>query len=285
MGIRVKCLIVGHLTHDIIIRGDHKTERIGGGAYYSALVLSPFCDVEVVTKIGKSFPREWLEELEGFGMKVTAFHSKKTTTYELKYLDENTRALRLLSKAESFKAEEIAHKKADLMILNPVANEIPVEVVKTLKGFISLDVQGFVRDFRNGEVGFKKIDGHFLENVKIAHADVNEFKMLSSPKLPEVMLISNGADRGEAIYRGNRYHFEPLKMPVAETTGAGDSFLAYFSYFYKQCPFMQALKRAVSFTAFFLKHRTPFFDFDEAKENAKNVKVERVVTDEETSAR
>lgn len=142
-----------------------------------------------------------------------------------------------------------------------------------------------MRDFKDGKVEFKKIDASFLKGVKVAHADVNEFRMLIDPKLPDVMLISNGADRGEAIYRGNRYHFEPLKMPVAETTGAGDSFLAYFSYFYKQCPFMQALKKAVSFTAFFLKHRTPFFDFDEAIENAKNVEVEKIMTDEETSAR
>jgi len=281
----MKCLIIGHLTHDIILRGNTKIERIGGGAYYSALVLSPFCDVEVITKVGESFPREWLKELEEKGIKVTVLHSKETTTYELKYLDENTRVLRLLSKAEPFKSEEITYKKADLIILNPVTNEIPIEVVKTLKGFVSLDVQGFVRDFKDGKVGFKKINASFLEKVKVAHADVNEFKMLKNPKLPEVMLISNGANRGEAIYRRSRYHFEPLKMPVAETTGAGDSFLAYFSYFYKQCPFMQALRRAISFTAFFLKYRTSFFDFDKAKENAKNVKVEKVVTDEETSAR
>ncbi|MBO8173887.1 MAG: carbohydrate kinase [Thermococcus sp.] len=281
----MKCIIIGHLTHDIIIRGNIKIDRIGGGAYYSALVLSPFCDVEVITKVSKSFSREWLGGLEEKGIKVTVLPSKETTTYELRYLDGNTRILKLLAKAEPFKPEEITHKKADIIILNPVANEIPIEVVKTLKGFISLDVQGFVRDFKDEKVEFKKINASFLERVKVAHADVNEFKMLIDPKLPEVMLISNGADRGEAIYKGIRYHFEPLKMPVVETTGAGDSFLAYFSYFYKQFPFMQALKKAISFTAFFLKHRTPFFDFDEATENSKNVEVEKIMTDEETSAR
>ncbi|NJE08750.1 carbohydrate kinase [Thermococcus sp. M39] len=281
----MKCIIIGHLTHDIIIRGNTKIERIGGGAYYSALVLSPFCDVEVITKVSKSFPREWLKELEEKGIKVTVLPSKETTTYELRYLDENTRILKLLAKAEPFKPEEIPHENADIVILNPVANEIPIEIVNHLRNFISLDVQGFVREFKDGIVETRDVDASFLERVKVAHADVNEFRMLSNLRYPEVMVISNGADRGEAIYRGNRYHFEPLKMPVAETTGAGDSFLAYFSYFYKQCPFMQALKKAVSFTAFFLKHRTPFFDFDEATENAKNVEVEKIMTDEETSAR
>ncbi|NJE12949.1 carbohydrate kinase [Thermococcus sp. LS2] len=281
----MKCIVIGHLTHDMIIRGNTKIERIGGGAYYSALVLSPFCDVEVITKVSKSFPREWLKELEEKGIKVTVLPSKETTTYELRYLDENTRILKLLAKAEPFKPEEIPHENADIVILNPVANEIPIEIVNHLRSFISLDVQGFVREFKDGIVETRDVDASFLERVKVAHADVNEFMMLSDLRYPEVMLISNGADRGEAIYRGNRYHFEPLKMPVAETTGAGDSFLAYFSYFYKQCPFMQALKKAVSFTAFFLKHRTPFFDFDEATENAKNVEVEKIMTDEETSAR
>ncbi|HIP74863.1 MAG TPA: carbohydrate kinase [Thermococcus paralvinellae] len=272
----MRCIIIGHLTHDIIIRGNTKTGRIGGGAYYSALVLSPFCDVEVITKVGRDFPEKWLRELEEMGIRVTVFHSRETTTYELRYLDKNTRILRLLSKAEPFKPEEIPRGNADMVILNPVANEIPVEIVDQLRGFVSLDVQGFVRNFKDGKVELKKIDASFLKKVKVAHADVNEFKMLDNLRCPEVMLISNGADTGDAIYKENRYHFEPLKMPVAETTGAGDSFLAYFSYFYRQCSFVHALKKAVSFTSFFLRYRTPFFDFDEAMENAKNVRVNKI---------
>ncbi|ADT83623.1 carbohydrate kinase family protein [Thermococcus barophilus] len=282
----MKCLIVGHLTHDIILRGNVRIERIGGGVYYSALVLSPFCDVEIITKVGKDFPKEWLRELKERGIWITLLPSKYTTTYELRYLDENTRILRLLSKADSFRVSEIPTDNWDIILLNPVANEISGEIVKKMRGFISIDVQGFVRSFENGKVGLKKTNASFLSNAKIVHADVNEFEMLDEiDNKPEVMLISNGADRGEAVYRGERYHFEPIKMSVAETTGAGDSFLAYFSYFYKQYPFMKALKMTVSFTAFFLKYRTPFFDFDEARENAKNVKVEKIVTDEETSAR
>ncbi|ALM74725.1 carbohydrate kinase family protein [Thermococcus barophilus] len=282
----MKCLIVGHLTHDIILRGNVRIERIGGGVYYSALVLSPFCDVEIITKVGKDFPKEWLRELKERGIRITLLPSKYTTTYELRYLDENTRILRLLSKADSFRVSEIPTDNWDIILLNPVANEISGEIVKKMRGFISIDVQGFVRSFENGKVGLKKTNASFLSNAKIVHADVNEFEMLDEiDNKPEVMLISNGADRGEAVYRGERYHFEPIKMSVAETTGAGDSFLAYFSYFYKQYPFMKALKMTVSFTAFFLKYRTPSFDFDEARENAKNVKVEKIVTDEETSAR
>ncbi|WP_324735861.1 carbohydrate kinase [Thermococcus sp. SY098] len=283
----MKCLIVGHLTHDIILRGNVRIERIGGGVYYSALVLSPFCDVEIITKVGKDFPKEWLRELKERGIRITLLPSRYTTTYELRYLDENTRILRLLSKADPFRVSEIPTDNWDIILLNPVANEISGEIVKKMRGFISIDVQGFVRSFENGKVGLKKTNASFLSNARIVHADVNEFEMLEGigGKQPEVMLISNGADRGEAVYRGERYHFEPIKMSVAETTGAGDSFLAYFSYFYKRYPFMKALKMTVSFTAFFLKYRTPFFDFDEARENAKNVKVEKIVTDEETSAR
>jgi len=52
----MNCLVVGHITHDIIVRGSKKIERAGGGAYYSALALSKFCNVVVLTKVGGSFP-------------------------------------------------------------------------------------------------------------------------------------------------------------------------------------------------------------------------------------
>jgi sugar/nucleoside kinase (ribokinase family) len=284
----MRCLVIGHLTHDIIVKDGRKTERIGGGAYYSSLALSKFCEVVVLTKIGKDFPIEWLEELESYGISTIIIPSEKSTAYELLYLDEENRQLKLLSKADPFTLDEIPQEKFDIILLNPVANEIPPKALELVKANeVAVDIQGFIRDFKNGRVGLNEINGEFLKNAHIVHADANEFQHIKNlnPGDIDVLLISNGAERGVAYYKGEKYIYSPLKIDVVDPTGAGDVFLASFAYFYMDCPFIQALKRANAFTATFLERRTIDFPIAEAMENAKFVKVEKLNTDEETSAR
>lgn len=284
----MRCLVIGHLTHDIIIKNGRKTERIGGGAYYSSLALSKFCEVVVLTKIGRDFPIRWLEELESYGISTIIIPSEESTTYELLYLNEDSRQLKLLSRADPFTLDEIPQEKFDIILLNPVANELPPKTLEAVRAKeVVVDVQGFLRDVENGRVVLKDINGGFLKNAQVVHADANEFIHLKNlnPSDLEVLLISNGAERGVAYYKGERYIYHPLKIDARDPTGAGDVFLASFAYFYKECPFIQALKRANAFTATFLERRTIDFPIEEALEKAKFVKVEKVNTDEETSAR
>ncbi|USS41453.1 PfkB family carbohydrate kinase [Thermococcus aggregans] len=284
----MRCLVIGHLTHDIIIKNGRKTEGIGGGVYYSSLALSKFCEVVVLTKVGKDFPIEWLEELESYGISTIIIPSEKSTTYELLYLGENTRQLKLLSRADSFTLDEIPKEKFDLVLLNPVANEIPQEALSIINAKeVVADVQGFLRGFENDNVVLKEIDGEFLKNAQVVHADAYEFQHIRNlrPDDVEVLLISNGAERGVAYHRGKKYLYHPLKIDLDDPTGAGDVFLASFAYFYMKCPFVLALKRANAFTATFLERRSIDFPISDALEKAKFVKVEKVDANEETSAR
>ncbi|MDN5320805.1 MAG: hypothetical protein PWP49_1225 [Thermococcaceae archaeon] len=284
----MRCLVVGHLTHDTIVKDGRKTERIGGGAYYSSLALSKFCEVVVLTKIGKDFPIGWLEELESYGISTIIIPSEKSTAYELLYLDGENRHLKLLSKADPFTLDEIPREKFDIILLNPVANEIPPEALSLVKAKnVATDAQGFIRDFENGRVVLNEINGEFLKNAHVIHADVNEFQHVKNlnPNDLEVLLVSNGSESGVAYHKGEKYIYYPLKIDAKEPTGAGDVFLASFAYFYMDCPFIQALKRANAFTATFLERRTIDFPIAEAMEKTKFVKVEKLNTDEETSAR
>lgn len=113
----MKFLVVGHLTKDIIIRGSKIEERIGGGAYYSALALSKFCSPVILTSIGQDFPKEWIENLESYGIEVIILPSKETTTYELRYFDSNTRKLKLISRASDIK--KLPEGKYDTFMVNP----------------------------------------------------------------------------------------------------------------------------------------------------------------------
>ncbi|ACS90488.1 MAG: Carbohydrate/pyrimidine kinase, PfkB family [Thermococcus sibiricus] len=275
--------MVGHMTHDIILRGSKKIERAGGGAYYSALALSKFCNVLVLTKVGKSFPISWLEELEARGVSVIIIPSEKSTVYKLHYTSENGRTLELLSRADPFYPEELPKEKFDMVLLNPVANEIPLDALNSFKDkYLAIDVQGFIREIKNMRVRLKNIDASFLKPANIIHADVNEFQRLKNmnPKEFEVLLISNGPESGIAYHRGDKYIYKPLKKKIKESTGAGDVFLAVFSYLYKKYSFIQALKMTNTFTATFLEKRDFNFSLDEVAEKSKFIEVKRI-NDEE----
>jgi len=270
----MKCLVVGHVVRDVIRRGSKIEERLGGGAYYSALALSRFCDVEILTSFSQ-LPEEWINELRSLG-RLTVLPSEETTSYELIYLDPNRRELRLMSRASPL--TELPARKYDAVILNPVANEIPEIVVGEALDrakLVSADLQGFVRSPERGPVRLIERDGSFLGGIDVLHADVLEFSNVNlDPGSVGVLLLSDGPNPGAAYLRGRPYRFVPLKVDVGESTGAGDVFLGAFTGFYLRCPFVQSLKGAVAFTALFLRHRSVDFSLNEVSELARDVTVE-----------
>ena len=278
----MKCLVVGHVTRDVIKRGSHVEERLGGGAYYSALALSRFCDVEILTSFS-NLPEEWIEELHSIG-KLTLFPSEKTTSYELTYLDSNRRELRLISRASSI--AELPAGRYDAIVLNPVANEIPENVVREAlerAKLVSADLQGFIRSLEEGPLRFVERDGSFLGGLHVLHSDVSEFTYVNlDPSSVEVLLLSDGPNPGNAYFHGRPYSFVPLRVDVEESTGAGDVFLGAFTGFYLKCPFVESLKRAAAFTALFLKHRSVDFELDLVGELAEGVTVEALSGCEES---
>lgn len=274
----MRCLVLGHLVKDVIINKGTRVQRIGGGAYYSALALSKYCKVRIATSVGEDFPSEWLKELENLGIDVLVTPSKESTSYELRYLDSDRRVLKLISRAAKLK---IPHNHYDLIIVNPVAGEVGAEELKHLlksSRFVAIDLQGFVRSTEPGVVKPKEVDASIFKGAKIIHGDSKEISLLRgfSPEEFEVALITKGSKGGLAFIRGKAYEFTPPRADIDDSTGAGDVFLASFAWFYSQCPFVQALKRAAAFTALFLKNRSVDFSMDEVNELAMKVEVKRV---------
>jgi hypothetical protein len=273
----MRCLVVGHAVRDIVRKKGKSFERLGGGAYYSALALSRFCEVEIATSFSE-LPGEWVSELEAIG-KLRVIPSEKTTTYELNYLDGNRRELRLLERASPI--GELPPGNYDAVLINPVAGEVAPNLVKEAVGrfpFVAADVQGFIRSTELGRVSCKPFEGSYFAGLKVLHADVSEFGYIRdfSPDSVEVLLLSNGPEEGKAFLRGREYSFKPVRVELDESTGAGDVFLGAFTGFYLRCPFVQALKRAVAFTALFLKYRNVDFSMEEVNELAIKIDVKRV---------
>lgn len=274
----MECLVLGHIVKDVVVRGSGRELRIGGGAYYSALALSKFCLPEIVTSVGEDFPRRWLDGLRELGIKIRIIPSERSTVYELHYTPHG-RELFLRSVGEPI--EKVPSGRYGLVVLNPVAAEIPQDVVTRILEafpFVSVDVQGFVRRPDPGRVSCSRIDASFLRGAKVVHADMGEARFLSnfSPSDVEVFLVSRGGESGFAHFKGRLYEFRPLPVGTQDTTGAGDVFLAAFSGYYLKCPFIQALKRAVAFVTLFLKRRGLDFSEDEVGKLARGVEVKRV---------
>jgi len=274
----MRCLLVGHLVRDVVRRGSKSESRIGGGVYYSGVALSRFCDVEILSSVGEDFPDDWLSHLEDMGIRLRLLPSTETTSYELRYSDGNSRELRLLSRAAPI--TDVPAGRYDMVLLNPVAGEIPPAMVERLKGnsnFIAADVQGFVREPLPGKLRTREIDASFLRGIEILHGDGSEIGLLRAfePAYVTALLSTDGPGAGVCYFRGRRYLYRPVRVNVGESTGAGDVFLAVFSYFYMNYPFVEALKLAGAFTALFLERRSVDFSMGEVRELAGLVGVER----------
>ncbi|WP_297487937.1 carbohydrate kinase [Thermococcus sp.] len=273
----MRCLVVGHVTRDVIRKGSKVEERLGGGAYYSALALTRFCTVEILTSFS-SLPEEWMGELKRVG-KLRVVQSDSTTTYELTYTSPSERTLRLLERAGEIGS--LPAEKYELIIINPVANEVPPHLVgEALKRgkLVAVDAQGFLRTFKNGEIELTELNASFLRGIGVLHAEKGELKQLRgfSPGDVESFLITDGPNPGIAHHRGRAYRFYPVKVEVEESTGAGDVFLASFSGFYLQCPFIQSLRRALAFTALFLERRSIDFPMEDVGRLSLEAKVEHI---------
>ena len=153
-----------------------------------------------------------------------------------------------------FDDEEKINEEMLRELVHYFADEIPREALSLINAEgVIIDAQGFLREIENSRVVLKEINGEFLKNAQVVHADAYEFQHIRNlnPDDVEVLLISNGAESGVAYHRGKKYLYHPLRIDLDDPTGAGDVFLASFAYFYMKCPFVQALKRANAFTATF----------------------------------
>ncbi|MEM0265332.1 MAG: PfkB family carbohydrate kinase, partial [Candidatus Methanomethylicia archaeon] len=64
--------VIGHLTLDNIVRGVSFKKCMGGTAYYSSMVAKILgWNVGLISKVGFDFPREYLKNLESFGINMS----------------------------------------------------------------------------------------------------------------------------------------------------------------------------------------------------------------------
>ena len=91
---------------------------------------------------------------EGIDLSGVCTNSENSTNYIIEYFPEGGRTLTLKSKAAQLKFENIPplYLKSKSFMISSITNEVSFEFIKQLvdntQGWISIDIQGFIRDFR-----------------------------------------------------------------------------------------------------------------------------------------
>jgi sugar/nucleoside kinase (ribokinase family) len=243
---------VGNFTIDLVISNTivNPSPTLGGSPTYVSLSARRLgSKVSVISKVGKDFSKEhvsWLRanDIDLSGLKLAK--EAATTSFTLRYRN-GKRNLQLRNQALPISLEDIPTSLSSRAIhISPVANEISKEVVhklRTLTRILSLDPQGFVREFdTEGNMHLKKWrDSDILEKIDIYKSTLEEIKMTTGTSAlrtsmkkihdvgPKIVLVTRGI-QGSTLLFDEKFYGIPSCKPktVKDYTGAGDTLIGAF---------------------------------------------------------
>ena len=241
--------VVGHITRDIIRTNGADKRMPGGTPYYVAMTLKSLgMNVAVVTKLNEK-DSYLLDRLNDEKIPVFQQPSPFTTTFFNRYGEnKDKRNQQIVDVALPFTIDDLKDVEAKIFHLGPLTKaDIPMEVVELLaeKAKITLDVQGFVREVKEGKVKLTEWDemGAVLPLVDVLKASEEEARVLvgtegveaAAVELsrfgPDEVIITRGS-KPSLVYSKLRPYWVPAFPPttLVDPTGAGDTYLAGYLY-------------------------------------------------------
>ncbi len=232
----MKLAVFSHCVIDTITIDNYNYEQVGGPACYCGITARQFkFDVDLFTKFGPDFPKQYLAENK---MNFANSESEKNTTKFTISINGSDRTLKIENECEPI---DYASVDADGHIVSPVFHEISDDTFKKIKNdsnFLFVDPQGFLRqkDSHNNIV---------LENTNLDLSDVNAIKvnpeeaqrivngtndemMLALQKKGvEYVLMTNKTDVS-LLVKDKIYSITLPNKIIHDTTGIGDIFCSTF---------------------------------------------------------
>ena len=226
----VDYLVIGHVARDLTPNGS----QLGGTVAYSALTARALgLRVGVVTAAGSDVSLEQLKDIP-----LVSIESNSSTTFENIYTsDGRIQYLRAQAQPLSFDIIPDIWRRASIVHLGPIANEINVDLSKGFSDvFLGLTPQGWMRQWdADGLVSKREwTDSAELllqaNAIVISREDVNGDDELIEHMAGQtrILVVTEGADGAVLYWNGDRRRFRAPIVDEVDATGAGDIFAAAF---------------------------------------------------------
>jgi len=232
----VKLAIFSHCAIDTITIDNYNYEQIGGAACYCGISARQFnFDVDLFTKFGPDFPKQYLTENK---INFVNSESEKNTTKFTISINGSDRTLKLENECDPIDYSSV---DADGHIVSPIYHEISDDTFKKIKNdsnFLFIDPQGFLRkkDSQNNIV-LKNTDLD-LSNVNaikvnpeeaqcIVNGSLDEMMLALQKKGVEYVLLTNKTDVS-LLVKEKIYSIILPNKQIHDTTGIGDIFSSAF---------------------------------------------------------
>jgi len=232
----MKLVIAAHCAVDTITINDTNYEQIGGSACYCGITARQFkFDVDLFTKFGPDFPKQYLSENK---INFINSESQKNTTKFAISINGADRNLKLENECDAIDYSTV---NADGHLVSPIYHEISNNILKNIKkdsNFLFIDPQGFLRQKDPQNNVFLEDNNLDLSDVnaikvnpeeaqRIVHGTHDEMMMALQKKGVEYVILTNKTEVS-LLVKDKVYSISLPNKQIHDTTGIGDIFCSAF---------------------------------------------------------
>ncbi len=233
----MKLALFSHCAIDTITIDGNNYEQIGGAACYCGITARQFkFDVNLFTKFGPDFPKQYLTEQK---IHFENSESEKNTTKFAISITGSDRTLKLENECEPI---EYSNVNADGHIVSPIYHELSHDVFKKIKNdsnFLFVDPQGFLRrlDYKNNVIlDNTDLDLSNVNAIKVNPEESNQLVTGTSDEMMvalqkkgiEYVILTNKTDVS-LLVKDKIYSITLPNRNIHDTTGIGNIFCSAFT--------------------------------------------------------
>ena len=249
----MEIVVVGHLSRDLIVTPEVRTEMLGGGTAYAMLApaIGAF-GASIVSKVGFDFDEKYKIDLISSGLNLEGLHYEgpKTTRFINEYDENGRRTQRVEAIAPPIEPVDFKneHFEASIVHFSPLSrheiNKKCYDLAHKGGALVSLDVQGYLRTIADdGLVSIQSWSESddvlgLVDVVKLHDSELRAFNTDES----ELSIVSHILDIGPRIvivtrdYRGSTIYTRNAKVDLplvladaqVDSTGCGDTYAIGF---------------------------------------------------------
>ena len=232
----MKLAVFAHCAMDRITINNNIYEQIGGSACYCGITAREFkFDVDLFTKFGPDFPKQYLTESN---INFVNSESKNNTTKFAISINGSERTLKLENQCDPIDYSSV---NTDGHIISPIYHEISDDTFKKIKNdsnFLFVDPQGFLRrrDSQNNitlqdtNLDLSNVDAIKVnpeESQHIVNGTHDEMMLALQKKGAKYVLLTDKVNVS-LLVKDKVYSITLPNKQLHDTTGIGDIFSSTF---------------------------------------------------------